>query len=67
MTHLDLVASIVADPSKHKVNRAEKMSRSVDVIVSNIENKLEQGANGSIKDRNEAFERGYGAGRKQND
>jgi len=58
---------IINNPSAHQVNRKEKMSRSVDVIVSNIANKIEQGANGSIKDRNEAFERGYGRGAKQND
>jgi DNA-binding response OmpR family regulator len=62
-----LVIRILNNPSAHQVNRAEKMSRSVDVHVANINKKLEQGANGSIKDRNGALERGYGNGRKQND
>jgi DNA-binding response OmpR family regulator len=62
-----LIASILNNPSAHQVNRADKMSRSVDVHVENINKKLEQGANGSIKERNEALERGYGNGRKQND
>jgi hypothetical protein len=62
-----LIASIINNPSAHQVNRVEKMSRSVDVHVSNISKKLEQGANGSLKERNEALERGYGTGKRQGD
>jgi hypothetical protein len=62
-----LVMGIINNPSAHQVNRAEKMSRSVDVIVSNIAQKIEQGANGSIKERDEALVRGYGTGKRQGD
>ena len=62
-----LALDIINNMSKHQVNRTEKMNRSVDVIVSNINQKIEQGANGSIKELNEALERGYGTGRKQGD
>lgn len=39
MSHFDLINSIVSNPSKHLVNREEKMEASVDAMVNNI-NKL---------------------------
>lgn len=62
-----LIASILNNPGKHQVNRAEKMSRSVDVHVSNIMKKNEQMANSDLNVRDEALERGYGQGRKMGD
>ena len=62
-----LVASILANPSAHQVDRAKKMSDSVDVHVSNIAKKLEQSKNSVLGPRDEALLRGYGTGKRQAD
>ena len=59
-----LVASILANPSAHQVNRAEKMNKTLDVMVDNA-NKIIAKNEGEmiVKSSN----RGYGEGRKMGD
>jgi len=62
-----LVASILNNPSAHQVNRAEKMNRSLDAHVSNIEQRRIANGASVLSERDEALERGYGTGRKTGD
>jgi hypothetical protein len=64
-TNLDLVASIVSNPEAHQVDRKDKMNRTLDVMCSNMNKKLEQSISA---DRTfSPNDRGYGHGRKMAD
>ena len=62
-----LVMSILNNPSAHQVNRAEKMNRSLDAHVSNVEARRTANEASVLSERDESLERGYGTGRKQGD
>jgi hypothetical protein len=62
--YADLVASIAANPAAHAVNREEKMERTIQQMVSNMEKEAAK-----HERMNAAFTntRGYGEGRKMGD
>ena len=62
-----LVASILANPSAHQVNRTEKMNRSVDAHVANAEARKIANDASVLTERDESLERGYGTGKRQGD
>jgi len=62
-----LIASIINNPSTHRVNRADKMNRSLDAHISNIEARRDANSRSVLTERDEALERGYGTGKRQGD
>jgi len=78
MNNAELILDIVNNPSRHIVNREEKMNRTLDVMAANrakkepqLEPQLERFNSeiGNYTERDEAKARGYGTrtGRKQGD
>ena len=63
-TNLNLVSSIVNNPSAHLVNRAEKMERTISAMVDNME---KQASHSRGHDANFNNLRGYGEGRNTGD
>jgi hypothetical protein len=64
MSHADIVARILANPLACQVNRAEKMDKTIAVMVSNANKIIAKNEGGSISVNNN---RGYGEGRKMGD
>ena len=65
MNRAELILDIVNNPSKHIVNRKEKMNRTIDVMCSNISKKQAQlerfhSELGNHKDYDGGLARGYG-------
>lgn len=60
-----LVASILANPSAHQVNRAEKMDKTLNVMVDNAEKIIAKNEGGALASKSD--NRGYGEGRKMGD
>jgi len=58
-----LIASILNNPSKHQVNRAEKMNATIDKMVDNLLKTEAQDKGALINSGN----RGYGQGRRMGD
>ena len=58
-----LIASILNNPSKHQVNRAEKMDATIDKMVDNLLKSETQDKGAVINSGN----RGYGQGRNSGD
>jgi hypothetical protein len=71
MSHADIVAKILANPLACQVNRTEKMSATVNVMVSNRQKQIDEAqlyaeqSTGDIQLTGADY--GYGTGRKQND
>jgi len=66
MNRADLIASIVASPDKHQVNREEKMNATIDVMCKNLERRHKNNS-GIAKPFDERKARGYGTGGKTGD
>ena len=66
-TNTALVASIVANPSAHFVDKIHKMDRTIDKMCSNHASKIEQGMTGNMQTIDSAELRGYGKGKNQGD
>ena len=60
-----LVMSILNNPGKHQVNRAEKMDRTIEVMANNAEKVIAKNEGGMIASNSN--NRGYGQGRKMGD
>ena len=60
-TNLDLVASIVANPAAHAVNREKKMDATIDVMCKNLEVRHSMKLEVALP-LNESEVRGYGTG-----
>ncbi len=65
MSNLDFVNSILANPGKHQVNRAEKMDKTIEVMANNAQKIIDKNEGASII--TDSTNRGYGQGRKMGD
>ena len=65
-----IVNAILQNPSAHQVNRADKMDKTIDVMVSNKQKQIDEAQlyiEQSTGDVQPEGNRGYGEGRKMGD
>jgi hypothetical protein len=66
MSYKNLALDILNNQDKYRVNRAEKMERTVEVMVNNINKKRAQ-SDGQAIERDGAVIRGYGLNKNTGD
>jgi hypothetical protein len=66
MSYKSLALDILKNQDKYRVNRAEKMERTVEVMVNNINKKRAQ-SDGQAIERDDAEVRGYGLNKNTGD